>query len=464
MKKIFFLILLALAAGSFCRAAQDDNVRGWAWSENIGWISFNCENTAQGCLETNGFFGMNIRFDGYVDVQSYLWAGNGIGWISFDPAKTGNPPETDNDFTASGFLARVRNGKLLGWARALSSCQDDKWNSAQAKCDIGQAGDKAGGWDGWIKFSGSASDASSFGIVLNESEKALKGFAWGGKTLGWIKFDASADKKVETDFREKTPPSADNLVLKETNYCQRRLTIGWQFHAFRPDITETKYEVWISSDSVFPDADTIKIFGTASTADGGSDTISLNMENVGNTGKQIAFDTTYYWKVKVWDSEDPAQESDLSKQAPATFKTDSKHPEVNFTMIPDFLSKDMVSVFDGSAVCYKADGAPDDSCGGYSWDIAPAQNWVFAENPETEEVSQATDRRIYAQFDDDMGSYTITFTAKDNNVPAHVCTAEKVLENSHLQWREGIPFLYMKETFLASARDAIAELLHLIFK
>ena len=48
MRKLLFLIIPLIVFGFFLvgsvKAGADDNVSGFAWSENIGWISFNCTN------------------------------------------------------------------------------------------------------------------------------------------------------------------------------------------------------------------------------------------------------------------------------------------------------------------------------------------------------------------------------------------------------------------------------------
>ena len=121
------LALASLAAFNFlgikeAQTGASDNVSGWAWSDNIGWISFN--NTTDG----SGFnYGVNINNDGIF--SGYAWSDN-IGWISFNRTDTGAPPGSPDYGT---YLAQVdlENGQVSGWARALSY---------------------GGGWDGWIKL------------------------------------------------------------------------------------------------------------------------------------------------------------------------------------------------------------------------------------------------------------------------------------------------------------------------
>ena len=53
------------------------NLSGFAWGENIGWVSFSCNNTSS--CGTVGY-GVTIDTDGALD--GYAWAEN-IGWINF---------------------------------------------------------------------------------------------------------------------------------------------------------------------------------------------------------------------------------------------------------------------------------------------------------------------------------------------------------------------------------------------
>ncbi|MCP4717022.1 MAG: PKD domain-containing protein, partial [Deltaproteobacteria bacterium] len=51
---------------------------GWAWGENVGWISFSCENRDT-CADVD--YGVTIGPAGYF--SGYGW-GENIGWINFD--------------------------------------------------------------------------------------------------------------------------------------------------------------------------------------------------------------------------------------------------------------------------------------------------------------------------------------------------------------------------------------------
>lgn len=54
---------------------------GWAWNDNIGWISFNCSNVVSACDTSN--YSVTVDGDGYFNG----WAWNdAVGWISFNKA------------------------------------------------------------------------------------------------------------------------------------------------------------------------------------------------------------------------------------------------------------------------------------------------------------------------------------------------------------------------------------------
>src|SRR3989344_3175772 len=69
------------------QAASTDNVSGFVWSENIGWISLN--STRDGSATS---YGVNISpMTGTGIFSGYAWSEN-IGWISFNQGQlTGCP-------------------------------------------------------------------------------------------------------------------------------------------------------------------------------------------------------------------------------------------------------------------------------------------------------------------------------------------------------------------------------------
>jgi len=196
------------------RAGAGHNIFGWAWSSTIGWISLNdlnCDVDGDGKYNDGGLngcpnddsdvfpYGVNVDLNlaslTFEEISGQAWSEN-IGWISFDRALTGAPPGAP--YVADAFIAKVDNGtgKLYGWARALSACQDDFWDGT--KCTSNEAGNKSGGWDGWIKLRKDPTDGGpDYGVSLNGN--SFTGWAWGGGTnaeeavIGWISFDSAEE-------------------------------------------------------------------------------------------------------------------------------------------------------------------------------------------------------------------------------------------------------------------------------
>lgn len=135
-----------------------DNLTGYAWSDTIGWISFNSTNEAGPTAD----YGVTVASDG--DMSGYAWSEH-IGWISFNEA--GCPSGT-----CAPHFDKV-TGAVTGWARALSPT----------------SGINTGGWDGWISLSGTATDGSPYGVVASGTDWG--GYAWGSDVVGWISFGGS---------------------------------------------------------------------------------------------------------------------------------------------------------------------------------------------------------------------------------------------------------------------------------
>ncbi len=160
-------------------AGVSQNISGLAWSENIGWISFN--NTSGG-----GSIDYGVNVDTTTGMFSgYAWSEN-IGWISFNRADTGVPPTAPyNGGEAYAAKLDLITLQATGWARAI-------------------AGFNA--WDGWIKFSGIAQNGFSYGVTIEEDTGEFTGFAWGGYVLGWMSFNCANTNSCGTvSYSVKSP-------------------------------------------------------------------------------------------------------------------------------------------------------------------------------------------------------------------------------------------------------------------
>jgi hypothetical protein len=127
-------------------AGASQNVSGWGWSDNIGWISFNSSSGG------GPDHGVNIDM-GTGDFSGYAWSDN-IGWISFNPADLGGCPSAPCKANVN-----IGTGAVTGWARALTY----------------------GPGAGWISFSSAASGNTTINILNG----AFGGWAW-SDDFGWI--------------------------------------------------------------------------------------------------------------------------------------------------------------------------------------------------------------------------------------------------------------------------------------
>ncbi|OGD36418.1 hypothetical protein A2850_01980 [Candidatus Azambacteria bacterium RIFCSPHIGHO2_01_FULL_51_74] len=170
------------------------NMMGWAWSDNIGWISFNAQNCdtdwdgfsdggnagcpVAGTLIPN--YGINLNLSTY-ELSGEAW-NNEIGWITFTRSFATNgqcaggittecPPAAPYNTTSDAYIAELKDGKVQGWARATSGIGEN--------------------W-GWLALTG-----ASYGVT-NLGASDFQGWAWGGDVMGWISFN-SINCDADTD-------------------------------------------------------------------------------------------------------------------------------------------------------------------------------------------------------------------------------------------------------------------------
>ena len=135
-------------------AGSQHNLSGYAWSDNIGWISFNCTNTSTCGTSDYGVNASTVN----GNMSGYAWSDN-IGWISFN--ETVGCPE--GGCTTQPNVSKT-TGAITGWAKAPSA---------------------TGGWDGWIKLGGSWASSAIF------SGTAASGYSWGSDVVGWVSWSGS---------------------------------------------------------------------------------------------------------------------------------------------------------------------------------------------------------------------------------------------------------------------------------
>lgn|GEM_PF-2868262 len=160
-------------------------VTGYAWSDNIGWIDFNCENTSS-C----GSNQWGVQYNQDQTLTGYAWSDN-IGWIQFG-GFPGFPPGFGGVGTTA-VNAEIQGAQLMGWVRAVGGvapgendgftyniCLPGNPCPATYSPTLGAGSD---GWDGWVALSG-----NGWGVTYDSSTGSLDGFAWGDDVIGWVDF------------------------------------------------------------------------------------------------------------------------------------------------------------------------------------------------------------------------------------------------------------------------------------
>ena len=374
--KIFLLSLLIIIGLGFSSNILAGGLSGWAWSENVGWISFNCRNQNT-CATVD--YGVRIAADG--NLIGHAWSSN-IGWIDFDPA--GPFPAAPN------WSARIDNptlatSTLSGWARAL-------------------AHDAA--WSGWIKMSG-----PNYGVTVNFITDEFSGWAWSDAVVGWISFNCE-DRNIcpTSNYRViilNTPPEATNLTTT-ADHCRapQRYTFSWTFHD--PDLgdTQSAFRLQVATS-------TIDIGVGPYTIDR---TVSSNVSSYAPLDL-FAWNTTYNWRVMVWDS----QNATSAWSAITSFTTPvHRLPHVRFTWDPPRPAVNEVVQFENTSQCFGPGGSPFGTAHATcTW------AWYF-DAGDTIDSTLQNPTTTFAT----IGQHTIRLTATDpggTGNPALSCTTTRVI-------------------------------------
>jgi hypothetical protein len=432
------ILFLILSISQSAIAGTTDNVSGWAWSENVGWISFNslnCDpdgngisNGGPGC-PTSGTSIANygVKLDPSTRVFSgYAWSEN-IGWITFNESDLSGCPTG----TCKAWLGP--DNKVYGWARAYRA--------------INPENQTLGGWDGWIKLQG-----ANYGVTFNTSTNEFEGWAAGWDdtpeeaVIGWISFNCKNQNVCSTStykvFLMNQPPTASNPTTTP-DYCAwgssplvapgLAITLHWTYSDQDGDLP-AGYEVWIDTDSNFHNDDPrfkLKVEGTKST----SYTINLSDNQSTRVDKltyPLSWNTTYHWKVRVKDS--AGNWSNWSTVD--SFTTPSHaHPYVNFKWDPQRPIVNQEVQFTDLSKCYNS-----------SDNIVLCSNWFWTfQNGNPVSSTKQNPTTTFSS----VGPNLVTLKVTDSS--GYWCENSKTVASTYPLpfWKEIPPFYYL-EKFLAS--------------
>lgn len=242
------LLILFLLVGIFLSlsvsAADENNVGGFAWSENIGWISFN-DDVVDGAPApdpgdtTNKEYGVGINI-ATGEMSGYAWSEN-IGWISFNAADvegcngcSGSEcvPIVDSEADGSG------NHLITGWARATAAVE---------------AGSNAGGWDGCLKFKDSYIDSNGdFHGWMTSSADATTG------VVGWVNLNSKncngSNCTEDASYKVHTSAGFGPVAAMECGgscpggYCDTDSDSTWIMYAPTGDCPTCNYKITNTSE------------------------------------------------------------------------------------------------------------------------------------------------------------------------------------------------------------------------
>ncbi len=196
----------------------------YIWSDTIGWISFNCNNTY-----TCGISNYNVDISKTTgQITGNAWS-DAVGWISFDYCHL--------DAACQGPTYDNNTGKISGTVIVLSGLLD--------------AGD---GWDGKIVLS-DFTGSPAYGPVLNNNINEFTGYSWGSNIVGWISWNCLNDNScgvanygipldpfefnftaaAGTDFNNPLPTDSNILLTWDTigdvTSCVTSAgTLAWRNH------------------------------------------------------------------------------------------------------------------------------------------------------------------------------------------------------------------------------------------
>lgn len=135
------------------RSATFHTFYGQAWSDTIGWLSFNCSDGGPSGSNICGTSNYSVSTDGLGYLKGQAWSDN-VGWVRFDATTSCPTAPCQGQLVAGG---------LTGWARAIAPYIPIDPDPQR------------GGWDGWIDLS-----------TVTRSGNDITGAAWGDINVGWL--------------------------------------------------------------------------------------------------------------------------------------------------------------------------------------------------------------------------------------------------------------------------------------
>ena len=196
------LLVFALSIGSFSVIARASSIpsplTGWAWSSNVGWISFSSTDSGTGDGGVIGTYSPKA-YGVYVSTTTsggvttgtfsgYAWSPN-VGWISFNASDLDSSPVCLPGGSNNAATANLTTGSVTGYARVLSGVGNSIWDGCielsgnnHASPDLGNITINGGQYlKGGVTF-------QMHTVSTGVTQGLFGGFGWDSGVLGWINF------------------------------------------------------------------------------------------------------------------------------------------------------------------------------------------------------------------------------------------------------------------------------------
>jgi len=423
------------------RARVSDNIQlsncQFVWRTSLGgswqamaapsFSSIACEGDHIGaCFEASTVH--TFGSGGIYDVRAECWdsafhtmTGNFVTItaeilsVTLSTGADANDPGTMSMTTASGSINTLFDlssqvaGTATGNANFKFDCTNDGWDYERDNIDLSVSD------PGWVKRPG---DGNTETRVIAPNTFAVRDLCqysppntYTANTLVERSISTATDT-VDIEVSANTLPQAIPQTPIVDSYCEVRnahITLPWQFSDLDPGDTQEAWQVQIATNQNFQQQ-----FIVDDTGDDPPQT-GANTEYSPASGVLEFNETTYHWRVKVWD------EFDESPWATGTSFTTPVHtfPNPNFTFSPAFPSaEEQIGFTDQTTFASGSSGQ------GWSWDFG-----------DTGTSSQQNPVHVYQE----NGAYAVTLIAEDD---AGSCQTQKTVNVTlpFPAWQEISPF------------------------